>query len=46
MNLLKEKEIAEDDERRGQDEIQKITDRYIAEIDKLLQVKEAELTEV
>jgi ribosome recycling factor len=42
-DLLKEKEIAEDDERRGQDEIQKITDRYIAEIDKLLQVKEAEL---
>ncbi len=42
-DLLKEKEIAEDDERRGQDEIQKITDRYIAEIDNLLQVKEAEL---
>ena len=42
-DLLKEKEIAEDDERRGQDEIQKITDRYIAEIDKLLQIKEAEL---
>jgi ribosome recycling factor len=42
-DLLKEKEIAEDDERRGQDEIQKITDRYISEIDKLLQVKEAEL---
>ena len=40
---MKEKEIAEDDERRGQDEIQKITDRYISEIDKLLQVKEAEL---
>jgi ribosome recycling factor len=45
-DLLKEKEIAEDDERRGQDEIQKITDRYIAEIDKLLQVKEAELMAV
>lgn len=42
-DLLKEKEIAEDDERRGQDEIQKITDRHIAEIDKLLQIKEAEL---
>jgi ribosome recycling factor len=45
-DLLKEKEIAEDDERRGQDEIQKITDRYIAEIDKLLQIKEAELMAV
>ena len=44
--LLKEKEIAEDEERRGQDEIQKLTDRYIAEIDKLLQVKEAELMAV
>jgi ribosome recycling factor len=42
-DLLKEKDIAEDDERRGQDEIQKITDRHIAEIDKLLQIKEAEL---
>jgi ribosome recycling factor len=44
--LLKEKEIAEDEERRGQDEIQKLTDRYIAEIDKLLQVKETELMAV
>lgn len=42
-DLLKEKKIAEDEERRGQDEIQKITDRHIAEIDKLLQIKEAEL---
>lgn len=42
-DLLKEKKIAEDDERRGQDEIQKLTDRHIAEIDKLLQTKEAEL---
>ena len=41
--LLKEKKIAEDDERRGQDEIQKLTDRHIAEIDKMLQIKEAEL---
>ncbi|MDE2365698.1 MAG: ribosome recycling factor [Betaproteobacteria bacterium] len=41
--LLKEKEIAEDEERRGQDEIQKLTDRYIADIEKVLQVKEAEL---
>ncbi len=42
-DLLKEKKIAEDDERRGQDEIQKLTDRHIAEIDKLLQAKETEL---
>ncbi|MDQ3186992.1 MAG: ribosome recycling factor [Pseudomonadota bacterium] len=42
-DLLKEKKIAEDDERRGQDEIQKLTDRHIAEIEKLLQIKEAEL---
>lgn len=42
-DLLKEKKIAEDEERRAQDEIQKITDRHIAEIDKLLQIKEAEL---
>lgn len=41
--LLKEKKIAEDEERRGQDDIQKLTDRYIAEIDKVLQTKEAEL---
>jgi ribosome recycling factor len=45
-DLLKEKKIAEDEERRGQDEIQKITDRHIAEIDKLLQIKEAELMAV
>jgi ribosome recycling factor len=41
--LLKEKKIAEDEERRGQDEIQKLTDRYIAEIEKTFQTKEAEL---
>jgi ribosome recycling factor len=42
-DLLKEKKIAEDEERRGQEEIQRLTDRYISEIDKTLQVKEAEL---
>ncbi|MCP5276459.1 MAG: ribosome recycling factor [Burkholderiales bacterium] len=41
--LLKSKDISEDEERRGQDEIQKLTDRYITEIDKILQTKEAEL---
>lgn len=41
--LLKEKEIGEDDERRGQDEIQGITDKYVGEVDKVLADKEAEL---
>ncbi len=44
--LLKSKDISEDDERRAQDDIQKLTDRYITEIDKVLQVKEAELMAV
>ena len=44
--MLKEKEIAEDDERRGQDEIQKITNHHIYEIDKILQAKEVELMSV
>ena len=42
-DLLKKKSIAEDDDRRAQEEIQKLTDRHIADIDKALQVKEAEL---
>jgi ribosome recycling factor len=41
--LLKDKQVAEDDERRAQDDVQKLTDRYIAEIDKLLHAKEADL---
>jgi ribosome recycling factor len=40
---LKKKEIAEDEERRTQDEIQKLTDRFVAEIDKALAAKEADL---
>ena len=44
--LLKEKEISQDDERKAQDEIQKLTDRFIADIDKLLQSKEADLMAV
>jgi ribosome recycling factor len=44
--LIKEKKISEDDERRGQDEVQKLTDRYIAEIDKVLHAKEADLMAV
>jgi len=42
-DLLKDKAISEDDERRSQDEIQKLTDRYIAEVDKVLQAKETDL---
>lgn len=45
-DLLKEKEITEDDERRGQDAIQKITDKFIGEVDEHLQRKEADLMEV
>src|SRR5690348_6628208 len=40
---LKKHEVSENDERRAQDEVQKMTDRNIAEIDKLLQEKEKEL---
>jgi ribosome recycling factor len=43
---LKKKEVSENDERRAHDEVQKMTDRHIADIDKLLQQKEAELLAV
>lgn len=43
---LKDKEISEDDERRTQDDIQKLTDKFIAEVDKALVIKEAELMAV
>lgn len=45
-DLVKEKVISEDEERRAQDEIQKLTDRHIAEVDKALQLKEADLLAV
>lgn len=45
-DLLKNKKITEDEERRAQDDIQKTTDKFIADVDKLLQAKEAELMEV
>jgi ribosome recycling factor len=45
-DLLKAKEISEDDERRAQEDIQKLTDRFVAEVDKLLLQKEAELMAV
>lgn len=45
-DLVKDKAISEDDERRAQDDIQKLTDRYIAEVEKALQAKEADLMAV
>ncbi len=45
-DLLKQKSVSEDDERRAQDEIQKLTDKFIAEIDKLLAGKETDLMAV
>lgn len=44
--LVKDKEISEDDERRAQDDVQKLTDRNVAEIDKLVTQKEAEIMTV
>ena len=45
-DLLKEKEITEDDDRKAQDDIQKITDQHVASVDQLLADKEKELMEV
>ena len=44
--LLKEKEISEDDERRAGDDVQKMTDKFVAEVDSRLAAKEAELMKV
>ena len=44
--LLKEKLVSQDDERRGEVEIQKLTDKYVAEIDQILAVKEKEIMQV
>ena len=41
--LLKDKEISEDEARRGEEVVQKLTDKYIAEADKLLAAKEEDL---
>ncbi|MGE5171490.1 MAG: ribosome recycling factor [Rudaea sp.] len=41
--LLKDKQCSEDDERRAHDDLQKLTDHYVAEVDRLLQAKEADL---
>lgn len=45
-DLLKEKSISEDDDRRAQEEVQKLTDKYIAEIDKVFAAKERDLMEI
>ncbi|MDJ0878152.1 MAG: ribosome recycling factor [Halieaceae bacterium] len=45
-DLLKEKEISEDEERRAQDEVQKLTDTFIADIEKALEEKESDLLEI
>jgi len=44
--LLKEKEISEDEERRAQEQIQKLTDRFVASVDALLAEKESDLMEI
>ena len=44
--LMKDKEVSEDEEHKAQDEVQKMTDRHIAEIDRLLHAKEADLMAV
>jgi ribosome recycling factor len=45
-DLLKEKEISEDEERKAQDDVQKITDRFIAKIEESLAAKEKDLLEI
>ena len=45
-DLLKGKKITEDEERRAQDDVQKITDKYVAEVDKLIEAKEKDLMEI
>lgn len=45
-DLVKEKEISEDDERRAADDVQKLTDKYVAEVEKALEAKETDLMAV
>ena len=45
-DMIKDKEISEDDERRAEDHLQKLTDSSIAEIDKMLEAKESDLMEI
>ena len=44
--LLKEKEITEDEERRAQEDTQKITDKFVAQVEKIMEEKEVDLLEV
>ena len=44
--MVKDKDISEDDERRAQDEIQKLTDQFVAKIDELVSQKEADVMTV
>ncbi|MCW8830636.1 MAG: ribosome recycling factor, partial [Gammaproteobacteria bacterium] len=45
-DLLKEKEITEDESRQAEDRVQKLTDSFVAKVDEVLAAKEAELMEV
>jgi len=45
-DLLKDKEISEDDERKAEDQIQKLTDKYVADVDKMLEAKEKDMMEM
>jgi ribosome recycling factor len=45
-DLLKEKEISEDEEHKAQDDIQRITDKHVADVDRIVTQKEAELMEL
>lgn len=45
-DLVKEKEISEDDERRAEADVQKLTDRFVGEVDQVVQAKEADLMEI
>ncbi|NQD91871.1 ribosome recycling factor [Pseudomonas sp. CrR25] len=45
-DLVKEKEISEDEERRAADDVQKLTDKFVADVDKALEAKEADLMAV
>ena len=44
--MVKDKECSEDDERRGQEDVQKLTDKFVVEVDKLLADKEKEVLTV
>jgi len=45
-DLLKEKEISEDENRKAEERIQKLTDKYVADVDTVLEAKEKEMMEI